>query len=86
MSNRFLLTLGIPIVRWRLAGALASVDLARGGSASALGFDTDDLEKTVNLCDDFSRFAMGGWMTFPIHPRSIQAGKFDPAGGKNQQI
>ena len=42
---------------------------ARSGSISATGFDVANLDRTANACDDFYRFANGGWMkSHPIPP------------------
>ena len=50
------------------------------------GFDTSNLDKTCKPCDDFFRFAMGGWMTSnPIPPEYSTWGSFTVLNDKNQQ-
>jgi putative endopeptidase len=50
------------------------------------GFDTANLDKTCKPCDDFFRFAMGGWMkNNPIPPEYSTWGSFTVLADKNQQ-
>ena len=50
------------------------------------GFDATNLDKTCKPCDDFFRFAMGGWMkTNPIPPEYSTWGSFTVLADKNQQ-
>ena len=86
MSNRFLTAGCILIVVGVLAVALASVDLRAADQPSAWGFDTANLDKTCKPCDDFYRFAMGGWMNSnPIPPEYPSWGTFAQLADKNQQ-
>jgi putative endopeptidase len=50
------------------------------------GFDTANLDKTCKPCDDFFKFAMGGWMkSNPIPPEYSTWGSFTVLADKNQQ-
>src|SRR6266478_1494519 len=69
---------------------LALVDVRASARAadspSYWGFDTANLDKTCKPCDDFFRFAMGGWMkSNPIPPEYSTWGSFSVLADKNQQ-
>src|SRR5450755_2703555 len=58
----------------------------RSGSISATGFDVANLDRTANACDDFYRFADGGWMkSHPIPPAYPTWGNFSVLLVSNQE-
>src|SRR5215475_993501 len=68
-----------------ISGA-AAVALAGVDTPGYWGFDTANLDKTCKPCDDFHRFAMGGWMKAnPIPPEYSTWGSFTVLLDKNQQ-
>ena len=53
---------------------------------SSWGFNTANLDKSCKPCDDFYKFAMGGWMkSNPIPPQYSSWGTFTELADKNQQ-
>jgi predicted metalloendopeptidase len=67
-----------------LAGRPAGDDAA--DAANSWGFDTANLDKTCKPCDDFYRFAMGGWIAAnPVPPEYSTWGSFTVLLDKNQQ-
>src|SRR6266481_6720805 len=90
MSKRFFspgCVLAVVIV---VAAGLADAGLRASSSAedkpNSWGFDTANLDKTCKPCDDFFRFAMGGWMkSNPIPPEYSTWGSFSVLADKNQQ-
>lgn len=90
MSKRFLSQSGILAVVGVLAVGVAGVGL--DGSPKAVdpakswGFDTANLDRTCKPCDDFYRFAMGGWLKAnPIPPEYSIWGSFSQLGDRNQK-
>lgn len=58
----------------------------RAAGAGYWGFDTANLDRSCKPCDDFYRFAMGGWMKAnPIPPAYSAWGSFSRLLDKNQQ-
>ncbi len=58
----------------------------RSGSISATGFDVANLDRTANACNDFYRFADGGWMkSHPIPPSYPSWGNFSVLYVSNQE-
>ena len=55
--------------------------------ASRSGVDLAALDKTVNPCDDFYKFACGGWMTaHPAPPDQPSYGRFEELQNRNNEI
>ena len=51
------------------------------------GFDTANLDRSANACQDFNQFANGGWMTRnPVPPAYARWGKFEELLSKNQDV
>ena len=64
----------------------AGMTLAGADTPGYWGFDTANLDKSCKPCDDFYRFAMGGWMkSNPIPPEYSSWGSFTVLLDKNQQ-
>ena len=62
-------------------GALALAQQQRGH-----GFDLANLDKSCKPCDDFNRFASGGWAkTHPIPPEYPVWGSFATLTDENQK-
>src|SRR5207253_8292215 len=90
MSKRFFLAAGIVafigILAVGLAGAGFRTLTGAADKPNSWGFDTANLDKTCKPCDDFYRFAMGGWMkSNPIPPEYSSWGSFTVLLDKNQQ-
>ena len=60
--------------------------LAGADTPGYWGFDTANLDKSCKPCDDFYRFAMGGWMKSNVIPPEYSSwGSFTVLLDKNQQ-
>src|SRR6267154_3043625 len=67
-----------------LAGAGVRASAGEADKANSGGFDSATLDRTCQPCDDFYKFAMGGWMN-PIPPEYSSWGTFTELADKNQQ-
>jgi endothelin-converting enzyme/putative endopeptidase len=55
--------------------------------ASRSGLDLAALDKNVNPCDDFYKFACGGWIAaHPVPPDKPRYGRFDELQDRNNEI
>ena len=55
--------------------------------AVASGFDVSNLDRTANACQDFNRFANGGWITKnEIPPAYSRWGRFEVLGEQNLDV
>src|SRR5712664_3540068 len=90
MSRRSGFALCVVLAVTACCAGLAIVDVRASARAADSpgywGFDTANLDKTCKPCDDFFRFAMGGWMkSNPIPPEYSTWGSFSVLADKNQQ-
>ncbi|HEX9493411.1 MAG TPA: M13 family metallopeptidase, partial [Thermoanaerobaculia bacterium] len=51
------------------------------------GFDVTGMDRTVNACDDFYRFAVGKWRdTHPLPPQYSRYGRFEEVSERNRDV
>ncbi|MBZ5501361.1 MAG: M13 family metallopeptidase [Acidobacteriia bacterium] len=69
------------------SGDGGSASSAGRGSAAAHGFDLANLDRSVSPCEDFYRFAIGGWLkSHPIPADHSAFGSFDRLQDQNQSV
>jgi putative endopeptidase len=67
-------------------GVMAGRSAQAGEEAAAHGFDLANLDRSCKPCDDFYKFAAGGWMAKnPIPPAYASWGSFTQLADRNQQ-
>jgi putative endopeptidase len=65
--------------------AVAQSNSAQGGSLP--GFDLASLDRSVGACQDFNKFANGGWMQKnPIPPAFSRWGRFEQLNAQNLEV
>ena len=65
----------------------AQSNSASGASQILRGFDVGNLDQNAQACQDFNRFANGGWMAKnPIPPAYSRWGNFEKLSEQNQEI
>jgi putative endopeptidase len=70
-----------------LAAGPAMENGARAAAIEKHAFDVTDLDRTCPPCQDFYKFATGGWTTHnPIQPAYARWGRFDALQNSNQEI
>jgi putative endopeptidase len=85
-------TLALIVVPAAVMIALAGVRVhgqepVQATMASRSGIDLAALDKNVNPCDDFYKFACGGWIAaHPVPPDKPRYGRFDELQDRNNEI
>ncbi len=83
-----LLVLAIALVTGRHGQAAPTPTAAQKAKPAEIhGFDTGNLDRGANACQDFNQFANGGWVAHnPVPAAYARWGKFEELAQKNQLV